>query len=150
MPPMRSITAMEHLIRLFETRPLIALHLSAALLALGVGAVVLARRKGTASHKALGWFWTVLMFATALSSVFIRDYRLPNLAGYTPIHFFTVSTALGLPWAIVQIRRGHVDAHRRMMRGLFVGGCVIAGMFALLPGRFLGSLVWKHMLGLVA
>jgi uncharacterized membrane protein len=147
---MRNIAAMEHFIRLIETRPLIALHLSAALLALGVGAVVLARRKGTASHKALGWFWTVLMFATALSSVFIRDYRLPNLFGYTPIHLFTVSTALGLPYAIVQIRRGQVEAHRRMMRGVFIGGCVIAGLFALLPSRFLGSLVWKHVLGLLA
>lgn len=144
------MAAMEHLATLIQTRPLIALHLTAALLALTVGAVVLARRKGTVDHKALGWFWVVLMTSTALSSAFIRDYRLPNLYGYTPIHLFTISTALALPYAIVQIRRGRVAAHRTTMKGVFIGGCVIAGLFTLLPGRFLGDLLWKHGLGLIA
>jgi uncharacterized membrane protein len=141
---------MEHILRLIQNRPLIALHLFAALLALAVGAIVLARRKGTPNHKALGWFWVVLMGLTALTSVFIRDYGLPNIAGYTPIHLFTISTALSLPYGIMQIRRGEVHAHRKTMRGLFIGGCVIAGLFTLLPGRFLGNLLWKHGLGLIA
>ncbi len=144
------MSAMEHLTHLIETRPLIALHLAAALLALVVGAVVMARRKGTVNHKALGWFWVVLMVTTALASVFIRDFRHPNLFGYTPIHLFTVTTALMLPYGIVQIRRGQVSAHRKTMRGLFVGACVVAGLFTLLPGRFLGDLLWKHALGLIA
>jgi uncharacterized membrane protein len=144
------MSAMEHFIRLIEIRPLIALHLVAALLALAVGTVVMLRRKGTVDHKALGWFWVVLMTTTAVSSVFIRDYRLPNLYGYTPIHLFTVSTALSLPYAVMQIRRGRVAAHRKAMRNLFVGACVVAGLFTLLPGRFLGNLLWKHGLGLIA
>lgn len=141
---------MEHLIHLIETRPLIALHLFAAVLAFVVGAVVLARRKGTPNHKALGWFWAVLIFTTALTSVFIRDYRLPNIAGYTPIHLLTVTAAIVLPYGIVQIRRGRVGAHRNAMTRLFIGACGIAGFFALLPGRFLGNLVWKHALGVIA
>ena len=27
-------------------------------------------------------------------------------------------------------------------RGIYIGGCVVAGLFTLLPGRFLGSLLW--------
>lgn len=141
---------MEHITLLVQTQPLIALHLFAALLALVVGSVVLARRKGTVNHKALGWFWVVLMGTTALSSLFIRDYGKANLFGYTWIHLFTVTVALLMPIGIVQIRRGRVSAHRQVMRNLFIGACVIAGVFTLLPGRFLGDLLWKHGLGLIA
>lgn len=141
---------MEHIQHLIHTRPLIALHLFAALLAVTVGAIVMMRRKGTVNHKALGWFWAVLMFTVAFTSVFIRDYRLPNIAGYTPIHLFTVLTAVMLPIGIVQIRRGNVARHRKVMTRLFYGACVTAGLFTLLPNRFLGSLLWRHTLGLIA
>lgn len=30
------------------------------------------------------------------------------------------------------------------MRGLYMGGLVIAGAFTLLPGRLLGNLLWHH------
>lgn len=141
--------SMEHITRLIETRPLIALHLGAALLALLIGSVVMLRRKGTVSHKALGWSWVALMAVTAISSAFIRDYRMPNIAGYTPIHFFTAWVALALPFGIIRIRRGNVAGHRQIMRGMFIGACVIAGLFTLLPGRFMGDLLWKHTLHLM-
>jgi uncharacterized membrane protein len=35
------------------------------------------------------------------------------------------------------------------MKGLFIGGCIVAGVFTLLPGRFLGDLLWHQALGLV-
>ncbi len=140
---------MDRLLHLAEHRPLIALHLAAALLALLVGTLVMLRVKGTAAHKLTGWVWVVLMGATALSSLFIRDFGLPNLAGYTPIHFFSVFTAVMLPLGIWSIRRGRVLAHRSTMRAMFFGACVTAGLFTLLPGRFMGQLVWKEWLGLI-
>lgn len=140
---------MNAFIALAQTHPVVALHLLAALAALAAGAIVMARRKGTTAHKALGWSFVVAMAIAALSSAFIRDTRLPNLAGITPIHAFTLVTAVGLPRAIWQIRRGNVAGHRRTMQGLFIGGCVVAGLFTLLPGRFLGQLLWHHALGLV-
>jgi uncharacterized membrane protein len=143
------MASMEHLTRLLERHPIIALHLAAALLALLIGTVVMLRRKGTTSHKALGWTWVGLMAVTAISSAFIRDYRLPNIAGYTPIHFLTAYVAVSLPIGIVRIRRGNVAGHRNVMRGMFIGGCIVAGLFTLLPGRFLGDLLWKHTLQLV-
>lgn len=143
------MAAMEHFIRLLDRHPIVALHLAAALLALLIGSVVMLRRKGTVNHKVLGWTWVVLMAATAISSAFIRDYRLPNIAGYTPIHFFTAYVAISLPIGVRAIRRGNVAGHRKTMQGMFFGACVIAGLFTLLPGRFLGDLLWKHTLHLI-
>ena len=140
---------MEPFIALAATHPLVALHLAAALLALVAGALVMARRKGTPLHRVLGWSFVAAMALTALSSAFMRDSHLPSIAGFTPIHIFTVLTLVGLPRAIWQIRRGDVTGHRRTMQGLFIGGCVVAGAFTLLPGRFLGDLLWHRALGLV-
>ena len=47
-------------------------------------------------------------------------------------------------------RRGQVAAHRQTMRGLYLGGCLLAGVFTLLPGRFLGSLLWPRLALLMA
>ena len=127
---------------LLQRHPLIFFHLVTAFAALVLGLFMLLRRKGTPAHRTLGWCWVVLMTATALATVFIRDDRLPNLLGYTPIHLFTVLVAVSLPMGIARIRRGNVNGHRKTMTLLYVGSCVIAGLFTLLPGRFLGSLLW--------
>lgn len=140
----------EHFAFMLQRHPVIFFHLVTALLALLLGAVMLARRKGTHSHKAVGWVWVLLMGSTALASAFIRDYNMPNLAGITPIHAFTVITAVNLPRGIWYIRQGNVAAHRRSMTNLYVGACLLAGVFTLLPGRFLGHMLWHHALGVVA
>lgn len=137
-------------LQLLERHPVVFFHLVTAAAALVLGLVILARRKGTPVHRAAGWVWVALMGGTALASAFIRDYQMPNIAGFTPIHLFTVSVLWSLPYGVWQIRRGNVLAHRQTMRGLFIGGCVLAGVFTLLPGRFLGSLVWKNLAAVMA
>jgi uncharacterized membrane protein len=134
---------------LLHRHPLVFFHLVTAFGALVLGAVVMLRRKGNGSHRALGWVWVLLMGSTAIASAFIRDYRLPNLYGITPIHAFTLLVAINLPRGIWYIRRGQVAAHRKTMRSMFFGACVVAGVFTLLPGRFLGRLLWQQGLGLV-
>ena len=133
---------MDAALGLLQRHPLIFFYLVTAVSALLLGIVILSRRKGTRSHRRLGWVWVLLMGSTALASAFIRDYRLPNLAGYTPIHGFTLFVAVMLPLAVWHIRHGNVRGHRRAMQGIFIGGCLVAGLFTLLPGRFLGSLLW--------
>jgi uncharacterized membrane protein len=140
----RRRTAMHAISTLLERQPLVFLHLVTALAALLIGIVLLLRRKGTCSHRVLGWTWVVTMATTAAASAFIRDYEMPNLAGFTPIHGFTAAVAVLLPLGVAQARRRRVAAHRKTMKGMFVGGCVLAGVFALLPGRFLGTLVWQQ------
>jgi uncharacterized membrane protein len=136
---------MNSLQKLLEQQPLIFVHMLCALGALVVGGVVLARRKGTASHRASGWVWVALMGTAAATSAFIRDCRMPNVAGFTPIHLLTAYVAVALPRAVWQVRRGNISAHRKSMRGIYIGGCIVAGLFTLLPGRFLGQQLWPAL-----
>jgi uncharacterized membrane protein len=135
---------------LLERHPLIFFHLLTAFAALVLGLVQMLRAKGTGGHRWLGWSWVLLMGATTVSSAFIRDYQMPNLWGFTPIHAFTVLVAVQLPRGIWYVRRGNIAAHRATMSGLYKGACIVAGIFTLLPGRFLGDLLWRQTLGLLA
>jgi len=136
------------LLELWNRAPFVFVHMVAALAALLLGGFLLTRRKGDAGHRTLGWTWVVLMATVVVSSAFIRDYRMPNVAGITPIHFFTLLTAISLPSAVLAARRGDIALHRKSMRALYMGACVVAGVFTLVPGRYLGTLVWHHWLGI--
>jgi uncharacterized membrane protein len=59
----------------------------------------------------------------------------------------TLLTLVSLPLAIYRIRTGDVKGHAAAMKGLFLGGLVIAGIFTLVPGRLLGNLLWHATLG---
>jgi uncharacterized membrane protein len=109
----------------------IALHLSAALAALGLGAAVLFLRKGSAFHKALGRGWVALMLVVAISSFWItRD------GAFSWIHLLSVWVIISIACAVFFIRRGNARAHRGFMVGTYLG-LVGAGMGALAPGRAL-------------
>ncbi|MCK9513201.1 MAG: DUF2306 domain-containing protein [Pigmentiphaga sp.] len=133
--------------------PLIAIHLVTALGATAVGPVALwARRTGHPArvrlHRAAGYAFTTLMLCAALSALFIRDDTLPNWHGFTAIHILIPLTLLGLWQAFRYLHKGDIAGHRRIMRQVYLGACLVAGAFTLLPGRYLGDLVWTS-LGLV-
>ena len=140
---------MPHPASLAALPPVIVVHAIFALSALLLGPVALWARKGSRLHRGAGYAWVTLMFGAAVSSLFIRDFRLPNLAGYTPIHLLTLVTFAGVGVGLYFIARRQVSTHRRWMRATYFGACIGAGLFALLPGRYLGDLVWHHALGLV-
>jgi uncharacterized membrane protein len=117
---------------------IVYVHLIAALAAFGVGTVQLARPKGTGSHKTVGWIWVALMLTVAISSLWI-----PAFLHFTWIHLFTLLVLVGVPGGIWRIRTGNVAGHARTMKGLYIGGLVIAGIFTFAPGRLLGDLVFK-------
>jgi uncharacterized membrane protein len=118
----------------------ILIHMSAAFSALALGVVMLVRRKGTFSHMVLGRVWAALMLTVAISSLWV-----PSFLHFTWIHLFTLLTLVTLPWAIYKIRTGDVRGHARSMKGLLIGGLVIAGIFTLVPGRLLGNLLWQSV-----
>lgn len=120
----------------------VLVHLAAAVSALLLGIVMLVRPKGTASHKALGRTWVALMLTVAVSSLWI-----PRFLHLTWIHSFTLLTLVSIPLAIYRVRTGDVKGHATTMKGLFIGGLVIAGMLTLIPGRMLGNLLWRAALG---
>jgi uncharacterized membrane protein len=125
--------------------PAIAIHVAFAVSALVLGPLALTSRKGSRLHRSAGYAWVALMLGTALSSLFIRDFRLPNLAGYTPIHIVSLLTFAGIGVALYYVFRRNIAAHRKAMRITYVS-MVFAGLFALSPNRALGQLVWHQLL----
>jgi len=136
-----------------QLTPTIAIHLTAALGALLLGPVAIWARKGAVKrprlHRAFGYAWVTLMLITALSALFIRDFRLPNVGGYTLIHLFVPYVLFGLVGAFWYLARKNIAAHQKTMVQMYFGACVGAGAFTLLPSRYLGQLVWGQWLGLV-
>lgn len=130
----------------------ISIHMTAALGALVLGPLALWARKARTQrprlHRWAGYAWVVLMAVAAASALFIRDFRLPNIAGYTPIHLLVPVTLGGLVMAFVALARGRIAVHRQTMQNLYWQACVGAGVFTLLPGRYLGQLVWGQWLGI--
>jgi uncharacterized membrane protein len=61
--------------------------------------------------------------------------------GFSVIHLLSINVIVGLPLAILAARRGNITSHRMMMKGTYVGGLIVAGIFTLAPGRILGRLL---------
>jgi uncharacterized membrane protein len=120
-------------------QPVLAVHVAAALATVLIGAVLLWGRKGSVNHRVMGWTWVVAMGVTAVSSVFLGGGRIPHIAGFSPIHVFTVVVLATLPLGVAYARRHQVMAHRQVMQSLYIGGCLVAGAFTLLPSRLLGG-----------
>lgn len=137
-----------------DMSPVIAIHLSATLGALATGPVAIWARRGstqrTRLHRASGYAWVTLMLVAATSAIFIRDFRLPNIDGYTPIHLLIPVVYSMLFLAFWFLAKGNINGHRKTMQRLYIGACLVAGAFTLLPGRYLGNLVFGQWLGLIS
>ena len=131
--------------------PLIAVHMSAALAATVIGPIALWARESSDQrirlHRAAGYAWVTLMLAASVTAFFIRDFNLPNLNGFTPIHLLIPVTLGGLFFGLRVMLAGNFKAHRWCMWTVYISACLIARAFTLLPGRYLGRLVWGTWLG---
>jgi len=118
----------------------VRIHLAAVMAAFAVGTALMAGRKGRALHRALGWGFAGLMTVGAGASLFIHSL---NPRGLSPLHLLSGWTLIILPVALVAARRHRVRVHARIMTSLYLGGLVVAGLFALAPGR----LLWRALFG---
>ena len=125
---------------LVRASPAVQAHLGAVLAALGLGTVLMAGRTGRTPHRILGWAFVVLMMAAAGASLFIHGI---NPRGFSLLHLLSGWTLIVLPVAVMAARRHRVRFHARSMTGLYLGGLIAAGLFALLPGR----LLWQVFFG---
>lgn len=116
---------------------IIWVHLITALLALGLGTANLAFTKGTPRHRTIGWFWITAMLFVTLSSFRIREL---NDGEFSWIHGLTVWTLFCMFAAIYSIRRSWIRVHAGFMIGTMMG-TIIAGAFALAPGRFISTIL---------
>lgn len=128
-----------------HSRPMnlaVIIHLATVIPAIPLGAYILWRKKGDRLHKHMGRIWGLLMVVTALTSFWIgRPDEGIGGSGFSFIHIFSVVTLVSIPYGVWQIRRGNVQEHYRAMRGPYIG-LLIAGLFAFIPGRVLGSLAF--------
>ena len=118
----------------------IRIHVAAVSMALLIGIVLLLGLKGNTVHRVLGWTWVLAMATGAISSLFIHR---ANPGGFSFLHLFAGWTLIALPMGVFAARKHNVRLHGRTMTGLFVGGLLIAGAAAFLPGR----LMWQIAFG---
>lgn len=134
-----------------QLTPLIGVHIALALTATAIGPVALwarlGRRLRPQLHRAFGYAWVTCLLGVAFTGLFIRDYRLPNVWGYTPIHFLIPVTLFSLYLAFRFLAQGNIQGHRKTMQWLYGLACVVTGLLTLLPKRYLGQLVWGQYLG---
>jgi uncharacterized membrane protein len=117
----------------------IRIHVAAVSTALAVGIALMLGVKGNTVHRTLGWVWVVAMATAAISSLFIHRVN----GSFSFLHLFAGWTLIALPMGVFAARKHNIRLHGRTMTGLFVGGLLIAGAAAFLPGR----LMWKIVFG---
>src|ERR1700693_2488062 len=125
---------------LLNAVPQIPIHAFAAMAAFVLGLVQFAAPKGTLPHRALGWIWVSLMAFVAVSSFWIHQIRL--MGPWSPIHLLSIFTLAVLPLGVWMAHRHRVADHRRIMILIFSGALVIAGLFTLVPGRIMHTVLF--------
>jgi uncharacterized membrane protein len=125
---------------LLNAAPAIPLHAFAAMTAFVLGVVQLAAPKGTLPHRTLGWIWVGLMLTVAGSSFWIHQIRL--VGPWSPIHLLSIFTLAIVPLGVWKAHRHEVTAHSRIMIFTFAGALVIAGLFTLVPGRIMHTVLF--------
>jgi len=119
---------------------IVAAHLATVVPAFLIGTwLIFFSAKGARGHRALGAAYLGLMLATAILTLFIRDL---NHGALSWIHYvFLPLTLFGIWGAISGVRARNIARHRNAMVGLYAG-VVGAGVAAMLPGRFLSTILW--------
>jgi uncharacterized membrane protein len=122
-----------------EASWLVQAHLAAATVAILLGVAQFVLPKGVTLHRVTGWTWVCLVAFVALTSLFIRndDDTLPSLGVFSPVHLFTFAAMVGLPVGVYAARRRNVLLHRASMIAVFAGALIVAGLFAVMPGRLI-------------
>mgnify|MGYP000392007335 CR=1 FL=1 len=118
-------------------------HLSTIGPAFLIGTYIMLTKKGSGQHKFLGRIYMVLMLFTALVTLFMSAQVGPTLFNHFGfIHLLSVLVLYSVPSAYFAIKAGDVKKHKFRMIALYVGGMLVAGGFTLVPGRFLGDLLF--------
>jgi uncharacterized membrane protein len=125
---------------LLDAAPAIPVHAFAAMAAFVLGTVQFAAPKGTLPHRTVGWIWVGLMVSVAISSFWIHQIRL--LGPWSPIHLLSILALVAVPLGVWMAHRHRVADHRRIMIIIFLGALLVAGLFTLVPGRIIHSVVF--------
>jgi uncharacterized membrane protein len=82
----------------------------------------------------------VLLLVISASSFLIHGIRM--WGPWSPIHILSVLTPIMLIVGVLSARRHHMRTHKITMISIFAGALVLAGLFTLVPGRIMHSVVF--------
>ncbi|MEQ9231705.1 MAG: DUF2306 domain-containing protein [Cyclobacteriaceae bacterium] len=123
---------------------LMFIHLSTIIPCVIIGTVLLLIKKGTPIHKKAGRVYMILMLFTAVITLFMPAKVGATFLGHFGwIHLLSFLTIWTVPTAYTAIKKGNVKSHKRKMIILYFGAIIIAGVFTLMPGRYLNDLLFQ-------
>ncbi|OZG72275.1 hypothetical protein BTA51_16170 [Hahella sp. CCB-MM4] len=119
------------------------LHLITIVPAFLIGTFLILSRKGTFAHRKLGPAYMLLMITSAVVTLFMPARVGPTLfKHFGLIHLLSLLVLYSVPTAFIAIKQGNIKKHRASMTGLYFGGLILAGIFALMPGRMLNQWIF--------
>ena len=122
----------------------VKLHVATVVPAFFLGTwLILFSRKGAKRHRLAGFVYLTLMTVTAITAIFV--HQIPSLDifyGFSPIHLFVPLTLFGVVGALYGARTHNVGLHKRAMLAVYIGGLLIAGSFAFVPGRMMHAILF--------
>ncbi|WP_372864425.1 DUF2306 domain-containing protein [Spongiibacter sp.] len=113
-------------------------HLATVVPAMFIRAYQLCQRKGTVPHRSLGKIYMGLMLVTAVITLIMPAYVGPTLLDHFGlIHLLSLLVLHSVYSALAAVKQGDINAHRKHMIGLYIGGILVAGAFTLAPQRLI-------------
>jgi uncharacterized membrane protein len=105
--------------------------------------LIFVSRKGARHHRVLGYIYLILMTITAIAALFVHAIT-PNspFFGLSPIHLFVPLTLFGVVGALRGAWSHNIRQHKRAMLGVYIGGLLIAGSLAFMPGRIMHTVTF--------
>jgi uncharacterized membrane protein len=100
-------------------------------------------RKGAPFHRALGYVYLALMTITSIAALFVHQL-MPNgpFYGFSPVHLLVPLTLFGVVGALRGAWTHNIALHRYAMLGVYIGGLLIAGSLAFMPGRIMHAVAF--------
>ena len=124
------------------TGPVIQLHVVAAMLAIMLGPMALARRSRDRWHKRAGYAWVLAMAVLAATGLLIHGIRM--LGPFSPIHLLSLLTLWQLWLGMREARAGKIAAHRNRMQAIYALALMLTGAFTLVPGRLMSRILFPE------
>jgi uncharacterized membrane protein len=122
----------------------VQIHVATVVPAFFIGTyLIFVSRKGARHHRVLGYIYLTLMTITAIAALFVHAI-MPNspFFGLSPIHLFVPLTLFGVVGALRGAWSHNIRQHKRAMLGVYIGGLLIAGSLAFMPGRIMHTMTF--------
>ena len=100
--------------------------------------------KGGVLHKKIGSVYMVLIFFSSIVSLFLKAYVGPTFLNHFGwIHLLSLLTIWTVPRSLIAVKKGNIPRHKRSMKLLYWTGLILAGLFTLMPGRYLHGVFFE-------